>query len=969
MGLFEDEYKRAQQWRAGINARDQLNQATTELSNAATAQTEAQNKASSGGGLGEVLGNIGKGITSGAKSLWNAIAGAVNVTGGALKEADTNKQRENIMSEASDMRNAIAKKYGYNSYGDAMNDENASEDYLSEIREANAKTSEKIKSLSENYKNSAEVKNVQEMDQGRYAADAIRAENFLADILTLGKGSAVANIALNAGQGGLDALASQLENSGINTATGDMGNLNGEALAKSALSSALGSAAAGVAGSKVAGLAGNNILSKLAKTNVGQGAIAGAVSGATSAGAQTALEGGDLGNVLGSMASSAGQGALYGGTTAGVMGLANKGLNKLGDKIAKSEQPYDIDTDERNALASQKTAKAAAETTDTATAKATTGATTELDPKTEAKLQRKYAVAKQKQGSALLKQYGAFDTPTSRAVGDAGEVLTKLYDDFGLKTPTDVQYAANKLTGADGEVSKMTRKLAASAGDIPATYDSGEIDELIRTSGLGLNSAKGKALKQQITSIIESTNMTDSATANANEVLDLTKKLENAAADKLGKKGTYHRPTTEDKEAAKVLSQVARDYEDRIWDNAADISSVATPEQIAKLKSFFPDNETYAKGIDNAIASASNGKDLRSAMAPLVNGSKIVENSKQTAGTVGAKAVQAMTSWDPVGKMIQAGATMALESDKASQIAADKYAKQAAKYQAQLSGETPVSTNKIAGAIKSGISKAGSAISEAPEKFANSAINTEAATPAGEMFTEPIMRNAMRQNAVQQSNAVTEDNQNQAALETANANYDTALNNYNAALNNYSAATSAQTTSATTQIQSQLETIGNAMNNALAVGDLTSYSTLADLYEQAYDIYSAQAKASTSSLTSSQQSSLDEANKSLALVDQLEEAYNNAGGAQGFIGGNLSEFANYLTSGNANASLSSYNDLKESLGASIVKNVVNFGGTEADTQRYLALLPSATDSAEQAAQKLQYLRAALNSMKSNIASS
>lgn len=955
---FEDELKKMQQWRAGINAQNRLNQATTDLGNAASVQTEAQDKATSSGGLGEVLGNIGKGITSGAKSLWNAIAGAVNVAGGAIKEADTNKKRENIMTEASDARNAIAKKYGYNSYGDAMNDENASEDYLNEIRETNAKTSEKIKSLSENYKNSAEVRNIQEMDQGKYGADAIRAENFLADILTMGKGSAAANIALNAGQGGLDALASQLESSGINTDTGDMGNLNGEQLAKNALSSALGSAAAGVAGSKISKLAGNNALSKLARTNVGQGAIAGAVSGATSAGAQTALEGGSLSDVLGSMESSAKQGALYGGAAAGAIGLANKGLNTLGNKIAKSETAYDIDTDERNTLANQKTTKAA----DTA------ASATELDPRTEAKLQRKYAVAKQKQGSALLKQYGTIDTPTSRAVGDAGQVLTNLYDNYGLKTPADVQYATSKLTGADGEVSKMTRKLVSSAGNIPATYDSGDLDDLIRKSGLGLNSTKGKALKQQITSIIEGTNMADATTANANDVLDTVKSLEKTAADYLGKGGTYHRPTSADKNAARVLKQVAADYEDRIASNAADISSVATPEQIAKLKSFFPDNETYAKGIDNLIANSSNLRELRSSMADLVNGAKIVENSAQTAGTVGASAVKAMTSANPVAQIGQAAATMALGSDTASRTLADKYAKRASKYQAQLSGEAPVSTNKLSGAIRSGISKVGNTIDNAPEKFASSAINTEAQTPIGETLSAPIMRNAIRQNAVQQADAVTESNQNQAALEVANANYDTAFNNYNSALDNYNTVANSQTGSATSQIQSQLETIGNAMNNALAVGDLTSYSTLADLYEQAYDIYSAQAAATTSSLTSSQQNSVSEANNSLALVDQLEEAYSNAGGAQGFISGNLSEFANYLTSGNANASLSAYNALKESLGTSIIKNVVNLGGTEYDAQRYLAMLPSATDSAEQAAQKLQYLRTALNNMKSNIGS-
>ena len=150
----------------------------------------------------------------------------------------------------------------------------------------------------------------------------------------------------------------------------------------------------------------------------------------------------------------------------------------------------------------------------------------------------------------------------------------------------------------------------------------------------------------------------------------------------------------------------------------------------------------------------------------------------------------------------------------------------------------------------------------------------------------------------------------------------------------------------------------------LAAGDITSYGKLADLYNDAYKIYGTDA----GKLTTAQQSALDEANNSLSMVDQLENAYKNAGGGQGFVQGNLNEFTNWLTGGNANAALNTYNSLKQSLGTSIVKNVVNLGGTEADAQRYLAMLPSATDTQEQAAMKLQELRTMLNNMKANIGS-
>jgi hypothetical protein len=167
----------------------------------------------------------------------------------------------------------------------------------------------------------------------------------------------------------------------------------------------------------------------------------------------------------------------------------------------------------------------------------------------------------------------------------------------------------------------------------------------------------------------------------------------------------------------------------------------------------------------------------------------------------------------------------------------------------------------------------------------------------------------------------------------------------------------------------RLDQITRAMDMALAAGDLDSYSKLASLYQTAYKIYSPSVEAQPENkLTTAQQTSLDEANNSLAMVDQLEQAYRNAGGGKGFIQGGIGELLNNLTGGNANADLSTYNALRQSIGTSIVKNVVNLGGTEQDAQRYLAMLPSATDTQEQASKKLEQLRLMLNNMKANIGS-
>jgi hypothetical protein len=169
------------------------------------------------------------------------------------------------------------------------------------------------------------------------------------------------------------------------------------------------------------------------------------------------------------------------------------------------------------------------------------------------------------------------------------------------------------------------------------------------------------------------------------------------------------------------------------------------------------------------------------------------------------------------------------------------------------------------------------------------------------------------------------------------------------------------------QSQSQLGRIEQAMQLALNAGDITAYGQLADLYKQAAEIESLAnptAKANAD-LSSSQKTKLNEIDTSMNTLNQLKNAYEQAGGGKGLVG-NLSEFANSITGGAANRNLATYNDLKNSLGMAIVKNIVSVGGTEQDAKRYVAMLPSASDTPEQAAQKFAYLEDMLNSAKQSV---
>ena len=738
-----------------------------------------------------------------------------------------------------------------------------------------------------------------------------------------------AKVGLNVGQGVASGIAQNYIDNGANVSLED--NL------KSAL---VGGASAGV-GQAVGGkLAKSTAMPKVLNNSIGKAAITGAASGATGGALASSLNGGDLGQNLSSALQGAGGGALAGGTMAGAMGLAGAGIEKLNNKITG------------NATITPET-----DTTVEAVKKVN------LDPVKEADLERKYTVAKQKQGQALMAQYGTIDAPTARSVGDAAQVLTNLYDDYGLKTPAEVQYAAKKLTGADGTVSKMTRKLASSAGDIPSTYNVADLDQLIIDSGLGLDSTRGKALKQQVSSIVNSVKNSGEGIANANDVLDMVKKLERKSADVAGKSGNnYHRATSEDLAAASVLNAVASDYKDRIWNGAQDISTVLTPDALKELKAIFPNNKTYQNGVDNIIAKATNGQELRHTMADLVNGSKIANNSKMIAGTTGAQLVRAATSANPIVAGTQMLAIKALDSDAANKLRADKYAKRATNYQTKLTGETPAGSSlasNLTNRIKNNATDLASALTN---DTLSSASYAGYLPTFGEAMTSQLSRQAgLGTEKALDNQAAIQDAQTQ--LQNAQNEYDTSAAQAQQAYNNLNAIAQQQTSPA----QQKLGVIEKAMDLALNAGDIRSYSELASLYQQAYKIYGADSKATssgsgTAKLNATQQGNLAKIESAGSAIDKLEQLYNQAGGGQGRFGGKVTELGAAL---GLNSNASSYDSMARGLINQIVAAVgkTDALNNEGEVQRAMDLVPKITDTPEEAQIKLQSLREMLAANK------
>lgn len=814
MGLYEDELRKLTAWRAMQNASNRASQAQaaydTDIAAADQKAMSAQAKKRSG--LESVLSGVLDSVKNTGQSVYNLFGtGAASVRDIVTGNIGTGKYQK----EWGDYMKSV--------YGDAdMSDK----DYY-------AKT----------------------------AGKSLDAAATLADLIP-GVGAA-GKFAINVGQGLASGIGQTYADNGANT---DLG----EAL-KAGVVGAISSAAGGAAGAKLGKITGNGKIAKALTSQVGKGAISGGVAGGVAGGLGAALNRGNLGEVLANTASGIGAGALGGGAMAGTMGLLSNATGKLNDRILNKN------------TTTAKNAKMATPDTEVSVE----AAKVELDPKKVAKLERQVTVNKQKQGSALLSQYGTLDAPTRRAVVAPEDVLVNLYDDYGLTTPADVQYAANHVTGKDGLVTQMTRELAGKAKKVNTSIDQAWLDEMMDLNGL--TDAEAKTVTNQVKAALKRT--TVDGYADGNTALDVIKQLEKQSSRYKGKDGTYHNSTPDDQKKGAVLDLVRDELQGRIWDAAGDATSVITPKRIETLKSMYPDNQKWANKVDQ-IAQVKTGAELRSSMKPLVDGSKIVNGSKMSAGGFADRALKVATSRNPAIAAGQVAADMALDSDIFKQTRADRYAKKAAKANAQLNGEAPgkasVVSDKLKNKAKNIAEKLNTELPTGEWQTGNNLRDTlqngSIVTPKDAVNMPRVDRNALSRGLTGLSNLAvnqrTVSNQiprqaglsqirNQQAdreLEEANKQASDAQTRYQAEL-----AAAQQAYNEAQQMQQQqsagqeqLDYIANAMQQAMYMGDITSYAKLLDLYQQAYKIYGpTDTQTTAKNLTASQ-------SKALTGIQQLE---------------------------------------------------------------------------------------------------
>lgn len=164
--------------------------------------------------------------------------------------------------------------------------------------------------------------------------------------------------------------------------------------------------------------------------------------------------------------------------------------------------------------------------------------------------------------------------------------------------------------------------------------------------------------------------------------------------------------------------------------------------------------------------------------------------------------------------------------------------------------------------------------------------------------------------------------------------------------------------------------VRNAMELALAAGDIDTYNSFAETYKDALELYPEEEEQATQSngldnLSDKQIENINKIESAEASIDQLEELFNKAGGAKGVIGGRI---ANMTASAGMNSDVATYNQIAKGLINQIAAATgkTDTLNTEGEVKRALDLIPAFTDTKETAQAKLTALRQMLATNKQNM---
>lgn len=293
--------------------------------------------------LESALSGLFNGLKERGSDILNTVKNIEKTKYGWLNQIGANKSIENAQKDDSARRNEIAKKYGFNSYSEAINSDKVGDDFWNEIKANNEQTKQNLKAKTDAYRNN--FTDVTKVNTNEAKGQALNTIDSVLGLLPGGAG-VVANVA----GGGISGVGDEYKAAGREGRDVDWSNAGKNALV--GMASGTAGSIGGSAVGKVAGKLGGSTVGKLVGSNVAKGTIGGAASGAVGGAVGTALNGGTLEDALLAAKEGAKAGAIGGGTMASVMGLGGTALDKIRNRgtTAQAIEPVDAQIVQKNRI-------------------------------------------------------------------------------------------------------------------------------------------------------------------------------------------------------------------------------------------------------------------------------------------------------------------------------------------------------------------------------------------------------------------------------------------------------------------------------------------------------------------------------------------------------------------------------------------------------------------------------------------
>lgn len=727
-----------------------------------------------------------------------------------------------------------------------------------------------------------------------------------------------AKVALNIGQGAVSGAAQNYINNGKDATLEDS--------LKGALIGAAGAGAGQAVGGKLASkMPSDSLTSKLLYGSVGKGALTGAASGAVSGGVGSALYGG---NVFEGATKGAGQGALGGATTGAITGA----VGSVTDKIKNSKNGKTVETTQEEitnpvTLERQK-AKGWGDQSLSGAAKRQ-NALQKLggDLQDAAEATRDYSV------------YGKLKGNTADEMIKK-DAINKLKANYGY-SPDDYNQASKLSEAVNKWYDSEIDRSGASKVNTQLSED------LALPTNNTLPSKYEKAYRETINNALAMANAGDSDVIDSYSAGGLEK-----AAKYLGKQEQHMLRTNQNGVDGRVdgdRQELASYYKNarQILRNEVD-SMIELDDATKKNLSKMLDDAGATEKAKKTILSAQNFAEVKSATSPLEDARTMYRQMKSSSAKRGGNSDRSTSITTQAANATGINNLVEVGSKPIRSLAAG-----------------------VEDAVGKVVSKAGdiAAGSETLGKVGNAVTGTARAVNNNSLLGDNsiMTRQIARQEALDQGRQAEARAYNAAAEAEAQNARNQAEADYAQAVSNISQLQQAQSPQ-TAAAEKQLQTISNAMELALNAGDYTSYSKLADLYNDAYKIYGQQVEAAKTStnpyanLSSTQIENINKLENAGSAIDELEQLFTKAGGGQGFIGGNA---ANFMAALGLNSNVATYNSIARGLVNQISAAIgkTDSLNTEGEVQRALELIPQMTDDAQTAKNKLEQLRKMLTNTK------